>query len=150
MRVRLLIFWGLTMDDRDKKRFLAVLDWLCEKYPIDGKPRVLPEIKDFVPDYFAALRDLPIEDVEQGARWYYSRCEFFPDRPASLRRSCQEWRKENPHPYQPPEPVRRVLAVQETPESREEGARALSRVLEALSRGEKPQIYTVSDFTGSV
>ncbi len=137
------------MVESDKARFLEVLRWLCRKYPFEGKPRALPAGED-LRDYFAALRDMPIEDLEGGARWHYGHSEFYPDRPAALRRSVEEWRRANPRPYQPPEPVRQMAIGEESPESREESARALRTILDALTRGESPRVFTVSELVGEV
>lgn len=100
------------MVEADRKRFIAVLTWLCRKYPVDGKPRALPLGEDLV-DYFAALRDVPIEDIEGGGRWHYGHSEFYPDRPAALRRSCEGWRAENPRPPIATMTVRREQTIEE-------------------------------------
>lgn len=137
------------MVEGDKRRFLDVLRWLCRKYPVEGRPRPLPQGED-LREYFAALRDIPIEDLEGGSRWHYGHSEFYPDRPATLRKSAEEWRRANPRQYQAPVPWQRLVTVEDTPESREHGARALQRVLDALSRGESPRVMTVSDLVGEV
>lgn len=131
-----------------KQRLVEILAWLCRKYGKEGEPRVLPEGED-LDDYCAALADLSIEDLAGGARWHYGHSESYPDRPASLRRSAKEWRKANSRPYQPPQPMT-VPVLEESPESREAGARALERVLDALAKGESPQVITVSELVGEV
>lgn len=85
------------MTDADKNRFLDVLRWLCKRYKVNGEVRPLPVGEDLT-EYFQALRNLPIEDLEHGARWHYANSEFYPTQPASLRKSVESWRLENPKP----------------------------------------------------
>ncbi len=83
------------MQQSDSGRFIVVLDWLCKRYGKHGVPLALPVGEDFN-DYFDGLKDLPIKDIEQGARWHYAHSEFYPTLPAALRRSVEGWRAENP------------------------------------------------------
>jgi len=136
------------MVELDRKRFFEVLMWLAKRYSVEGRPQLLPSGEDLV-EYFEALRDVPIEDLEGGARWHYGHSEFFPDRPASLRNSAREWRRENPRPRQPPESVRRKTDLTETPESREEAARVLKAILDSLSGRMLTPVWKVDDLVGS-
>ena len=136
------------MTNADRKRFFELLRWLAKRYPVEGRPQLLPSGEELV-DYFEALRDIPIEDLEGGARWHYGHSEYFPDRPATLRKSAQEWRRENPRPRQPPEASRRTSDLRETPESREEGARVLKAILESLSGRTLSPVWRVDDLVGS-
>ena len=108
------------MTNADRKRFFELLRWLAKRYPVEGRPQLLPSGEELV-DYFEALRDIPIEDLEGGARWHYGHSEYFPDRPATLRKSAQEWRRENPRPRQPPEASRRTSDLRETPRESRRG-----------------------------
>lgn len=85
------------MVESDGPRFMALLRWLCDRFKADGRTRPLPVGEDLA-EYFAALKDLPIEDLEGGSRWHFGHSEFYPDRPAALRKSCEAWRTANPRP----------------------------------------------------
>lgn len=49
--------------ESDKQRFVKMMLWLCRKHATDGVPRALPDAVD-LEDYYAALSDIPIEDLE--------------------------------------------------------------------------------------
>ena len=87
------------MREADKGRFMAVIRTLCRRYEVDGKPRPVP-CREVLAEYFEALRDIPIEDIEGGGEWHWGHGEFYPDRPATLRKSAEAWRTANPRPVE--------------------------------------------------
>jgi hypothetical protein len=114
------------MRDSDKPRFSAALGWLAKKYPFgrDGNAQPIPrKLADIgIDDYFEALRDLSVEQIERGCKWHYAHSEFFPERPAALRKSVEaapvpprpaltmaEAAKQLPEKITPPEESRRRL-----------------------------------------
>lgn len=78
------------MDDSDKKRFVAAMYWLAEKYPVGKGGDLVPRslTLKWLDDYFRAFRSMPIAKFEEGARYHYAHEAYFPDRPAALRKSC--------------------------------------------------------------
>lgn len=106
------------MVDADKKRFLAVMQWLCDRYRDGDVPRPLPPRSELA-EYFDALRDLRIEDLEQAKHWHFGHSEYFPERPAALRKSVEAWRAANPMP-QAEQPSRLPDYVRELRQERQE------------------------------
>lgn len=135
------------MVETDRKRFFDLLLWLAKRYSVEGLPRLLPSGED-LEEYYEALRDIPIEDLEGGARWHYGHSEFFPERPAALRKSARKWREENPRPRVPANTATNYERA-ETPESREEAVKALQAILDSLSGKMPIPVWKVDDLVGS-
>ena len=71
------------MEEVDRKRFMVLMYWLAEKFPLAHAPRKLSLAE--VTDYFTALADIRIERLEWGSREWYAKEIFFP-KPPELRR----------------------------------------------------------------
>lgn len=121
------------MRDSDKPRFSEAMAWLASKYPlgrdVSGRPipRRLADID--IDDYFEALQDLTVEQIERGCKWHYGHSEFFPERPGSLRKSVEA----APAPRQPNLPAAEV--PKELPKeitTPEESRKRLRRMLDEL------------------
>lgn len=117
------------MKDADKPRFVTAMAWLAKQYPKgkDGQGRVVPwRLADLDVDaYFEALRDESIDRLERGVRWHYGHSEFFPDRPASLRKSIEA----------APVPAPRYVTADVTalPEQFEMGKQKLGEIFRSLN-----------------
>lgn len=71
------------MNKGDKARFAVVMNWLAEKFPQkDGQPRQLT--KKELGDWFEALQDLNIDNIEWGAKHLFAHSLYFP-KPLELR-----------------------------------------------------------------
>jgi len=76
------------MKKEDFKRFCTVIYWLAGKYCVSNEPRKFES--KWLMEYFDVISDLPIEYVEIGVKHHYGHNEFFPERPASLRKSIAD------------------------------------------------------------
>ncbi len=120
------------MNDSEKKRFLLAMNWLAEKYPVGKAGEQVPRslTKPWLADYFNAFRSLPIQQFEQGVKHHYATDAFFPDRPASLRKSCDAV----PRPRDGWLPVpERVLLPEMTQEQALENRKRAAELLNGLS-----------------
>jgi hypothetical protein len=75
------------MEKERRKRFVVMLNWLAEKYPRDGAPRVLTTSEQA--DYYNALKDVHIARLEWSAKWGFGHWEFFP-KPCNLREAAEK------------------------------------------------------------
>lgn len=122
------------MVDADKQRFIEVIRWLCRKYPVDGKPRPLPAREDLT-EYFDALRDIRIDDLEAAQRWHYAHSEFYPSLPAALRRSVEEWRASQPPEQQRPTATAPAWTKEEQPPHNPVFSAKMTELFESLTTG---------------
>ena len=75
------------MNDGDKARFAVTMNWLAEKFPHkDGQPRKLT--KADLRDWFDALQDMNIDNIEWGAKHHFANGMFFP-KPVELRAAAK-------------------------------------------------------------
>lgn len=98
----------------DLPRFCIAMFWLAEKYPttVGGNTVARGLTEEWLHDYFEAIGDLTIEQVESGVKWHYGHNEFFPERPAALRKSIEAM----PAPPLQPRPA---LPTQGNPDEQE-------------------------------
>lgn len=118
------------MTEQDRPRFVAAIAWLAKQYPKgrDSQGRTVPwRLADLDVDaYFMALADESIERLERGVKWHHGHNEFFPDRPASLRKSIEAAPSPPPRYY--------VADVPALPEQIELGREKLGEIFQKLNR----------------